>query len=561
MYLSFYGLKAKPFQISADPHFLWLSEKHKEALATLKYGILDNKGVILLTGDIGLGKTTLIHTLLNSLGDNVITAIIPDPGLNKLDFVNFIANAFKMGEKFRSKGDFLIQFDRFLNDAYLKRKKALLIIDEAQRLSNEMLEEVRLLSNFEKQHVKLLNIFIVGQEEVNTLLSKKENRALKQRVTINYKLDPLTENETYEYIKYRLKIAGTDKQIFTNEAVKAVFLFSKGCPRLINIICDHSMLTGYVKDLKTLTPDLIYECEKELALPDLNKSLSIDKSYSRLYDENSISFQKQAAQRNKKINQQNDEKPHKNASKKKPVNFSSKKFLRINLYKPDTNFKPPKKKKKRFFLKYGPFFLVLIVSGYFLYSADKSTFIKRAKNIKRVKNYVIQNIKRAKNHIIQKKSSEFYKTEEHFKTTFKSNENKVENLDKLAELISEKQEAEEFFLDLPYKMIVPFEFNSNQIDQKAYKRIDRLAEHILEHSDLQVVIKGYTDSSGDYSYNQRLSAFRANIVKSYLVGKGVDPLIIKTMGIGPEDPIDSNTSAKGRKNNRRVEIEISKIIK
>lgn len=526
MYLSFYKLKAKPFQISTDPHFLWLSEKHKEALATLKYGILDNKGVILLTGDIGLGKTTLIHALLNSLNKDVITATIPDPGLQQLDFINFIANEFNIKKKFRSKGDFLIYFTRFLNDAYLKRKKVLLIIDEAQRLSNEMLEEVRLLSNLEKQHVKLLNIFIVGQEEANTLLSKEVNRALKQRITINYKLDSLTENETRDYIKYRLKVAGTYKEIFSPEAMQAVFLFSKGYPRLINIICDHAMLTGYVKELKVLTPDLIHECEQELKLPDQKTFLHIQQA-DKHNDEDSMPVQKTALQTHKKTIQQHGQKPLRTFKKKFPVKGKSDKRLTINLYKAELNSNY-KKKKKRPFLKYALILPALIIAGYFFW---KNSFINQTQN-----------------YFIQKNNNE---TIVPFNSTSKSVENRLENLDGLAEIISER---EEIFFDLPYKTMVSFDFNSNQIDPKAYKKLDKLAEFILQHSEIQVIIKGYTDSSGNYSYNQKLSVFRANMVKNYLAGKGVNPLIIKTTGIGQKDPINTNT-------NRRVEVEISKISK
>lgn len=163
MYLSHYNLSLKPFQISTDPKFLWLGENHKEAFATLKYGIMDNKGFLLLTGDVGTGKTTLINALINSLGSNVIAATIPDPNLEKLDFFNYIAKAFRIDKKFSGKGEFLIYFEQFLNAAYSKNKKVLLVIDESQRLNHVLLEEIRLLSNIEKQNTKLLNIFFVGQ--------------------------------------------------------------------------------------------------------------------------------------------------------------------------------------------------------------------------------------------------------------------------------------------------------------------------------------------------------------------------------------------------------------
>ena len=147
MYLSYYDLASKPFQISTDPKFLWLGEKHKEALATLRYGVWDNKGFLLLTGDVGTGKTTLINALINNIKGKVIVATVPDPGLEKMDFFNYIANAFKIKKVFQSKGSFLIYFKYFLLHVYKKKGKVLLIIDEAQRLNQELLEEILLLSN------------------------------------------------------------------------------------------------------------------------------------------------------------------------------------------------------------------------------------------------------------------------------------------------------------------------------------------------------------------------------------------------------------------------------
>jgi len=164
MYTSFYKLHSKPFQISSDPAFMWFGEKHKEALATLKYGILDNKGFLLLTGDVGTGKTSLINSLIQSLSEDIVCASVPDPSLEKMDFLNYIALAFGIDREFTSKGSFLIHFKQFLLEAHENNKKVLLIIDESQLLSQEMLEEIRLLSNIEKTDSKLINIFFCRPE-------------------------------------------------------------------------------------------------------------------------------------------------------------------------------------------------------------------------------------------------------------------------------------------------------------------------------------------------------------------------------------------------------------
>jgi len=257
MFLSFYQLKEKPFQITTDSKFLWLGEKHREAFATLKYGVLDNKGFLLLTGEVGTGKTTLINALVNSLGNDVIVAKIPDPRLSELDFYKYIARALKLGESPNSKVDFLFTLTAFLEKAYLDRKQVLLIVDESQRLLDDILEEIRLLSNIEREHVKLLNIFFVGQVEFNDVLLKPENQAIRQRITVNYDLERLTEAETKKYITHRLKVAGAKRQIFTDSAFYEIYQFSKGTPRLINIICDRALLTGFIKESKDINKDII----------------------------------------------------------------------------------------------------------------------------------------------------------------------------------------------------------------------------------------------------------------------------------------------------------------
>ena len=233
MYLKHYNLTLKPFEISPDPKFLWLGEKHNEALAALKYGILNNKGFISLTGDVGTGKSTLVNALANSLGDNIIFAQVSDPSLGQLDFLNLTADAFKMNEKISTKGDFLSHLKQFLNDANAHHKEVVLLIEEAQRFDPERLEEVRLISNIEEPDTKLKNIIFVGQTEFNRIL--KKNKALRQRIAIIQNLEPLHEIETEQYVTHRLKIAGSEKHIFSPEEISEIYSFSK-CNTLLNNI-------------------------------------------------------------------------------------------------------------------------------------------------------------------------------------------------------------------------------------------------------------------------------------------------------------------------------------
>ncbi len=266
MYRSHYKLTERPFEISTDTRFLWMGEKHQEALAMLKYGVLARKGFLLLTGDVGTGKTTLVNALLESLSDSTLVANITDPLLEPLDFFNFIAASFNMGQRFDNKVDFILRFGEFLRRENADGKNVLLILDEAHRFSKDLLEQFRLLSNIELPEKKLINMFLVGQNEFNRTLMSTDCRALRQRITLTYSIKPLSEEETLEYIRYRLKVAGSEAEIFNRKAVGEVYRFSQGYPRLINIICDHALLTGFVKQLRNITPAMIRECAQELCL-------------------------------------------------------------------------------------------------------------------------------------------------------------------------------------------------------------------------------------------------------------------------------------------------------
>ena len=263
MYLSHYNLKSKPFQITTDPKYIWFGEKHSEALATLRYGIQEDKGFLVLTGEIGTGKTSMINCLLKELDLKVIKATIPDPDMSIIDFFNFISKEFNMGMNFDGKGEFFIHFKQFLLNAYSNEKKVLLIIDEVQRVNFDLLEQIRLLSNIEVDDAKLINIFFVGQKEFNDILMDEKSKAVRQRIAVRCNIDPLTVPETKELIEHRLKVAGSKKEIFDPSAMSEIFSFSRGYPRLINILCDHAMLTGYAAGKNVIDDKVIIECAKE----------------------------------------------------------------------------------------------------------------------------------------------------------------------------------------------------------------------------------------------------------------------------------------------------------
>jgi general secretion pathway protein A len=264
MYLSHYHLDKEPFSISPDPYFLWLSEKHKKAFETLKEGILERDGCVMLAGDIGTGKTTLIKCLVKLDDVAAIFVTINDPDLDALDFFNILASEFQMNRRFSGRDEFLAAFKHFLLNAFSSYKKVLLIIDEAQRLNHEILQEIVGLSNLQMAGRKLLKVFFVGQLEFNAMLMREENRDVLQNIAAHYYLEPLSERETLSYIVHRLKVAGARRQMFTAEAIKEIFALSKGYPRLINIICDNALLCGYSSGLKRINAGVIQQCRRDL---------------------------------------------------------------------------------------------------------------------------------------------------------------------------------------------------------------------------------------------------------------------------------------------------------
>ena len=267
MYLSHFHLNLKPFQINTDQRFLYLSEKHQEALAILRYGVLDNRGVLVLTGDVGTGKTILVQTLFETLGTEFHTAVISDPSLRGLDFFNYVAYAFGIETESKTKGQFLINLSKFLDRLFEANRQALLVIDEAQNIDPIQLEEIRILSDLERENNKRLNIFFVGQDEFNLVLMDTRLRALKQRITTYYHIQPLNLEETGDYVRHRLKVAGCDRPVFTPSSLKKIFELTKGYPRLINIICDHCLLSAFVKDLSEISPTIVKESAADLMHP------------------------------------------------------------------------------------------------------------------------------------------------------------------------------------------------------------------------------------------------------------------------------------------------------
>jgi len=269
VYTSFYNLKEKPFNLTPSPRFLYLGETHKEALSLLTYGVMERKGFVLLTGEVGTGKTTIVQTLLGDLDSSVKYVSLSNPTLSAKDFLFYVASGLGLKTQFESKGSFLIHFENFLQTLLHQQQNVLLIVDEAQKLSPTLLEEIRLLSNMETADEKLINIFLVGQPELNQKLSQPECRPLLQRISIRYHINPLHMTETEAYIKTRLKSAGArDTKIFSKKVIRAIHSYARGYPRMINILCDNAFLLGYSNGKKHITVEMIEECYNDLQLPE-----------------------------------------------------------------------------------------------------------------------------------------------------------------------------------------------------------------------------------------------------------------------------------------------------
>ena len=258
MYTEFYHLREKPFEITPDPKFLYLSENHREALAHLVYAVRERKGFTVITGEVGTGKTTLIQTLLSRLDGKTRTAYLFNPRLEPNDFLNTICEDLGLRGLKRYKGQYLQILHSFLLNCYSTNENVILIIDEAQNLDAQLLEEVRLLTNLETPKNKLLQVILTGQPELDDALNRPECRQLKQRISLRYRMQPLTQQEMKEYIQYRLrKAGGLDTDLFTSKAIQRICDYSNGIPRLINIVCDNAMLTGYATNRKVIGAEII----------------------------------------------------------------------------------------------------------------------------------------------------------------------------------------------------------------------------------------------------------------------------------------------------------------
>jgi len=271
MYKSFYKLTRNPFEITPDPSFLFPTKKHNEALASLYYGVRRHKGFVVLTGEVGTGKTLLLRCLMQLLkrNDDVAYAYVFNGRLTSAEFLQYIAADFGLAASQKNKSELLLELSNFVIDRGLKGLTTVLVVDEAHQLSTEILEEIRLLTNLETTQAKLLQILLVGQPELDQKLDSVELRQLKQRISFRSQLLPLDLGETTGYIERRLQLAGANSEspeLFPPATIAAIYRCTNGFPRLINTVCENALIAGYSKQLRSVPPEIIEDIATEFRL-------------------------------------------------------------------------------------------------------------------------------------------------------------------------------------------------------------------------------------------------------------------------------------------------------
>lgn len=287
MYEKHFGLKDKPFNLAPDPDYLYLSSKHRMGLSLLEYGLMETAaGLSVITGHVGAGKTTLIRKLLRRIDHNKLTiGMINNTTTFQEDLVYWVANAFNLPHEGKDAVTLFREFQQFLIKEYAQGRRSVLIVDEAQNLGESALEQLRMLTNINADRDQLLQIVLVGQPELYDILQRPEMAQIAQRVSVEHHLEPLDFEETKEYIRHRLEVAGTEEALFSDDAIKLFYLLSGGVPRLINTLCDYALVHAYALDKKQVDRDIALSVMKGRKIGGINRHAQDTEDASRLHDE------------------------------------------------------------------------------------------------------------------------------------------------------------------------------------------------------------------------------------------------------------------------------------
>ena len=483
-----------PFQKETNKEFSWFGKNHLDALSALKNSVHNEDGFFLLFGKTGSGKTTLINDLVKILETNFIIAKVPNPNFECIEFFSFLAESLQINRKFTSKGAFFVHFNFFLKNVYSDNKRLIIIVDEAHRLNKDLLKELNFLSNIEINNKNMVSIILAGQEGLNALIEQQGLRWITEKVAYRYSLKPLNEQETDEYIKHHLISAGQKRKIFTSGAVREIYSLSKGNPALINIICDSALLTGYSRGVKEINSAIIKECSGEFQICES----TIDKKVKK-----EITITKRIV----------------NPISRKNVSFIWKSSLVTVI-----------------------FLVVALMTGYLTSNLESETKASRTSKEKGTQKKNGRLTKRI-DKVLAEQPVNSDNTENKALSKTKNDETQINQLSSL-----------DFYDE---KFIIYFKNNSNDLSNEAFVILDEIISFVSRYPDSEIIIEGYTDSIGNYWHNIKLSKFRANIVKNYLVGSGIPQSRVNVFGLGPKNPIESNKTSEGRIKNRRVEIMIN----
>jgi general secretion pathway protein A len=577
MYLDYYGLEKNPFSISPDPTFLWFGPKHQEAFAALRYGIMAEKGFLCLTGEVGTGKTVLIRNLINTIEVPTIIISVPDPDMKPYEFFRYVAQEIKLKGKFHNKADFLMQFQTHVNAAFGTDTRVLMIIDEAQRLNLPLLEQIRLLSNIVSTQKRQLNIFLVGQNELDDLLLDERARATRQRIVVRHKLEPLALEEVTAYMYHRMQVAGADRLIFMPDAIEAVALQTNGIPRAINVICDQALLLGFKENASMINAGIVNRCPAAEELPQTT------------VEEDQIESPPEHTFEGEDFDQ--DATPAAPQKTVKPLKFRQAMvaFLTVAI-------------------------LVAGLGAYQYFSSKIGTpdyremrknapQILRDEPVRPVQSAEIRKPKSGpesdthgvvrpdrRQEVSGKKVlgevGEKRKTDSALETETQS----APVQDKLAEGVQEKTplrrggsgnngggetgtvsgsggvaaaidrvpDRAARSLKKRSRLILYFRFDSTELMAKSANDLRKYISDLSLDSDTTFMVAGYTDSSGDYWYNKKLSQRRANAVRDLLIAGGVDRANILSMGMGSDDPQAERGPNYDSRKSRRVEVVLTR---
>ena len=517
MYLDHYDLKEEPFQINTSKRSLWLGGSLKKVALALIKAIGVDKGIIVLYGDRGTGKTSLISRVEQSLARHYTIVRFSNPGIDYFEFFKLLSEQFKITKKFDTKSAFLVNFRNFLRKTSANKKHILLVFDEAHRFKADILKELAFFADIEMFNQKMITILLVGDNTMLAFLKDEYLEELSEKITKKFKIHPLVESETNKYIHYRLKIAGAKRKIFEEETIQEIHSYSQGNLRLIDTICDHALRVSYAKGLNMVTAEVVKKCRKELVT-----KFSAEKRTHHL----------EVLYKNK----------HNHKTHRTSLSAAS-------LVRPWSI----------------AFAIVLFfLAAFFVYFFEMEKFHSWT-----LEEIVPQsdNFPGLENKIESQNLNQDTETSNAGKELDLALINKLKPIKPIKKFITPKSASENQKTDNVHifrnhgertlfnkKHIIYFKHNSNAFSNDAFEILDNIAGFMIENPDTKIVINGYSDSSGPYSYNVTISKHRADSVKSYLLAKKIAPERIKSFGLGPEKPLYSNKTFEGRKLNRRVEI-------